>query len=163
MEAFLEVAPQSVLQLYIFIIRQEPRARLIHKIISPISVAFSVISLALAVADNISSEKDLYYYDPPPVFSREKLQSKPHQEHFQRLSWGAYFVILFWHLSMIFGRHISLALFASVYGRYIFVVFALHWLMMVFFACKQSTRVFITKDSDFLKPGTHFCSMQLLH
>lgn len=156
MEAFLEAAPQSVLQLYILIIRQEPR--LIYKIISPISVAFSMISLALAVADYISAEKDLYYYDPPPVFSREKQQSRPHQEHFQRLSWGAYFVILFWHLSMIFGRQISLALFASVYGRYIFVVFALHWLMMVFFACKQNTRVFITKDSDFLKPRKHLCS-----
>ena len=156
MEAFLEAAPQSVLQLYILIIRQEPR--LIYKIISPISVAFSMISLALAVADYISAEKDLYYYDPPPAFSREKQQTRPHQEHFQRLSWGAYFVILFWHLSMIFGRQISLALFASVYGRYIFVVFTLHWLMMVFFACKQNTRVFITKHSDFLKPRKHLCS-----
>ena len=71
MEAFLEAAAQSVLQLYIL----------------------------------------------------TRTTTRPRQEHFQRLSWGAYFVILFWHLSMIFGRQISLALFASVYGRYIFVVF----------------------------------------
>lgn len=159
MEAFLEAAPQSVLQLYIMIIRQEPR--LIYQVITPISVGFSVISLALAVGNYISAEKDLCYYDPPPVFSDEKQQSRPLQRHYKRLSWCGYIVLIFWHLFMIIGRLFSLAFFASVYGRYVFLVFGLHYAMMVYFAYKQNTHVFVTKYDDYfgyLNPRNHLCS-----
>ena len=155
MEAFLEAAPQSVLQLYIVTIRQEPR--LIYRIITPISIVFSVLSLALAVGDFISAEKDMYYYDPPPVLSREKTQNRPQQIHYQRLSWCGYFVIILWHLAMITGRLISLALFASVYGRYVFLVFGIHYAMMVYFAYKQHANVFIRDYGDYFNPGNHIC------
>ena len=152
MEAFLEAAPQSVLQLYIVIIRQEPR--LIYQIITPISIVSSVISLALAVGDYISAEKDIYYYDPPPT---TRCEDKPNQRHFKRLSWCGYFIIIFWHLFMITGRLISLALFATVYGRYLFVVLGIHYAMMVYFAYKQHAHVFITSYGDYFDPRHHLC------
>lgn len=153
MEAFLEAAPQSVLQLYIVIIRLEPR--LIYRIITPISIVSSVISLALAVGDYISAEKDIYYYDPPPT---TRCADKPNQHHFKRLSWTGYFIIILWHLFMITSRLISLALFATVYGRYLFLVLGIHYAMMVYFAYKQHAHVFTTNNSDYFDPRHHLCT-----
>ena len=90
----------------------------------------------LAVGDYISAEKDIYYYDPPPT---TRCEDKPNQRHFKRLSWCGYFIIILWHLFMITGRLISLALFATVYGRYLFVVLGIHYAMMIHCATVRVT------------------------
>ena len=144
MEAFLESAPQLVLQLYIVVVKEE--ARLLYNIITPISIVVSVVSLALAVADYISAVKDLNYYDPAPGHDR-----KP------RLSWTGYFLIIFWHLFMIVGRGVSFALFASVYGVYLFVVIGVHYAAMVYWMYWQHANVFIRHNRDYLDPRRHIC------
>ena len=136
MESFLEAAPQLVLQLYIVIVREE--SRLSYNIITPISIVFSVCSLALSVADYISAVKDLYYYDPPP-----------HRERKPRLTWTGYFLVIFWHLCMIVGRGITFALFASIYGGYLFLVVGVHYVAMVYWMYWQQASVLIHSSEDY--------------
>lgn len=130
MEAFLESAPQFVLQLYIVTVKSE--TRLVYNVITPLSLIASVSSLALAVGDYLSAAKDLNYYDPPPNHSRNP-----------RLSWTGYFIIIFWHLCMISGRGIALALFTSTFGRYLFLIIGIHYFAMVYWMYWQNARVFI--------------------
>ncbi len=136
MESFLEAAPQLVLQLYIVIVREE--RRLSYNIITPISIIVSVCSLALSVADYISAVKDLYYYDPPP--GRER---KP------RLTWTGYFLVIFWHLCMIIGRGITFALFATIFGGYLFLVVGIHYVAMVYWMYWQQANVLIHGSEDY--------------
>ncbi len=145
MEAFLESAPQVVLQLYVVTVREE--ARTLYKIVTPISIAVSMISLALAVADYISARKDLYVYDPPPNRARRT----------ERLSWAAYFLIILWHLFMIISRSIAFALFASIYGRYVFVMVGLHYGLMVYWMYSQHATVFVKRYIDYFDPRRHIC------
>lgn len=145
MEAFLESAPQVVLQLYIVTVRDE--ARLLYKIVTPISIVVSMVSLALAVADYISARKDLYFYDPPPNQPRRS----------ERLTWTAYFLIIFWHLFMIASRGIAFALFAAIYGRYLFVMVGLHYGIMVYWMYSQNATVFVRRYVDYFDPRRHLC------
>ena len=135
-ESFLEAAPQLLLQLYIVIVHDE--SRLSYNIITPISIIVSVCSLALSVADYISAVKDLYFYDPPP-----------HRERKPRLTWTGYFLIIFWHLSMIVGRGIAFALFASTFGGYIFLIVGVHYLAMVYWMYWQQANVLIHSSEDY--------------
>lgn len=128
-ESFMESAPQLVLQLYLLVVHTE--AVLWYRIVTPISIIFSIFSLALSVADYISASKDVNHYDPPP-----------HQKKRQRLSWPAYIVIILWHLLMIISRGVALSLFATVYGAYIFLVIGLHYMAMVYWMYWQQARVF---------------------
>ncbi len=144
-EAFLESAPQVVLQLYVVLVREE--ARLLYKVITPISIAVSMVSLALAVADYFSAGKDLYVYDPPPNRARRT----------ERLSWTAYFLIILWHLFMIVSRGIAFALFASIYGRYLFVMVGLHYGIMVYWMYSQHSAVFVRRYADYFDPRRHIC------
>lgn len=136
MEAFLESAPQFVLQLYIATIKTE--TRLAYNVITPISLIVSVCSLALAVGDYVSAAKDLNYYDPPPNHER-----KP------RLSWCGYFMIIFWHMCMISGRGVALALFTSIFGRYLFLIVGIHYFIMVYWIYWQHAYVFIKTPEDY--------------
>ena len=144
MEAFLESAPQLVLQLYIVVVKEE--SRLLFQILTPISIGVSTLSLALAVADYISAVKDLNYYDPPPGHDR-----KP------RLTWTGYFLIIFWHLFMIVGRGVSFVLFASVHGLYLFLMIGVHYAAMVYWMYWQQASVFVQNYKDYLDPRKHIC------
>lgn len=135
-ESFLEAAPQLVLQLYIVIVHDE--SRLSYQIITPISIIVSMCSLALSVADYISAVKDLYYYDPPP-----------HRERKPRLSWTGYFLVIFWHLCMIVGRGITFALFASIFGGYLFLIVGVHYIAMVYWMYWQQANVLIYSSEDY--------------
>ena len=151
MEAFLESAPQLVLQLYIVLVREE--ARLIYKVITPISIVVSTASLALAVADYISAAKDQYHYDlqAKRQASRRWFLSRP------RLSWPAYFLIIFWHFCMIMSRGVAFALFTCVHGVYLFVIVGVHYFAMLYWMYKQHAHVFVKKRKDYLHPKTHIC------
>ena len=135
-ESFFEAAPQLVLQLYIVIIHEE--SRLSYQIITPISIIVSVCSLALSVADYISAVKDLYYYDPPP-----------HRERKPRLSWFGYFLVILWHLCMIVGRGLTFALFASIFGGFLFLIVGVHYVAMVYWMYWQQAHVLIRSSEDY--------------
>lgn len=134
-EAFLESAPQAVLQLYLLVVHQE--AVLWYKIITPISIVFSIVSLALAVGNYISADKDVNYYDPHPSEQRRP-----------RLSWPGYLTIIFWHLLMITARALAFSLFATVYGAYVFLIVGLHYLAMVYWMYWQQAHVFRHDPED---------------
>ena len=134
-EAFLESAPQVVLQLYLLVVHQE--AVLWYKIVTPISIIFSIVSLALAVGNYISADKDVNHYDPHP--SEEK---RP------RLSWPGYITVILWHLSMIIARGLAFSLFATVYGAYVFLIVVVHYTAMVYWMYWQQAHVFHRDPED---------------
>lgn len=135
-ESFMESAPQLVLQLYLLVVHQQPP--LWYKIVTPISIVFSIVSLALAVGDYISATKDICYYDPPPNAEKKA-----------RLSWPGYLTVIFWHLFMIIARGLAFSLFATLYGAYVFLIAGLHYLMMVYWMYWQHARVFKRRPEDF--------------
>ena len=135
-ESFLESAPQLVLQLYLLVVHDE--AVLWYKIVTPISIVFSVFSLALAVGDYISAAKDVNHYDPHP-----NAEKKP------RLSWPGYLTVIFWHLFMIVARGLAFSLFATIYGAYVFLIVGLHYLAMVYWMYWQQAHVFVHGPDSF--------------
>jgi len=107
LESFLEAAPQTILQLYLLVVHTE--AVLWYRIVTPISIVFSITSLALSVGDYFSAAQDVDHYDPPPNQSRQ-----------DRLSWPAYVGVIVWHLLMIVSRAFSFAFFATIFSRHVF-------------------------------------------
>ena len=135
-ESFMESAPQLVLQLYILVFHQQPP--LWYKIVTPISIAFSIVSLALAVGDYISASKDITHYDPPPNAVKKA-----------RLSWAGYLTVIFWHLFMIIARGLAFSLFATLYGAYVFLIAGVHYFVMVYWMYWQHARIFKRRPEDF--------------
>ena len=113
-ESFMESAPQLILQLYIYIV--SPDDDPVYRIVTPISMLFSLVSLALAIADHHSAGKDTYHY----MF-----------KSYSRLSWMAYFVIIFWQLCLIISRTLAFTFFATEFGLYLFAFLLGHFLLMV--------------------------------
>lgn len=144
MEGFLESAPQLLLQLYILVLEDigDPW----RKAATAIAVIMSMASLALAVGDYVSAGKDILYYDPPP--NRER---KP------RLSWPGYFLIILWHFSMIVSRGLAISLFASEYGLYVFLIGAIHYVVMVYWMYQQDSNLLKRKLSDYDRETPQRC------
>lgn len=135
-DSFMESCPQLVLQIYLLVVHQE--AVLWYKIVTPISILFSIGSLALAVGDYISATKDVNHYDP-----------HPHAEKKPRLSWPGYLTVIAWHLCMIVARGLAFSLFATIYGAYVFLIAGLHYLAMVYWMFWQHAHVFKRRPADF--------------
>ena len=136
MEAFLESAPQLLLQLFIVVV--EDITDPIRKGVTTVAVVVSMVSLSLAIADYISAGKDIIYYDPPPNRVR-----KP------RLSWSGYILVLLWNLGMTISRGVAISLFASEYGYYVFIIGGVHYLIMLYWLYRQDTYVMKKEFSDF--------------
>lgn len=154
-ESFLEAAPQVVLQLYLLVVHTE--AVLWYRIVTPISIFFSITSLALSVGDYFSASQDIEYYDPPPS----------HQKRQKRLSWTAYIGIILWHFLMIVSRALSIALFATIYGSFVFLIIGIHYVAMVYWMFWQQARVFKRTETDFddeehCQVGHRYISWKLL-
>lgn len=132
MTAFMQSAPQLVLQLYISILTKEISST--YRIVTPISIVVSMLSLALAVADYVSASKDINHYDPPP--------NRPETK---RMSWASYISFILWHLAMISSRGIVFALFASVYGVGLLVVLGVHYMGMLYWMYRQHAQVFTVR------------------
>ena len=139
-ESFLESAPQLLLQLYIVVLEEIPDP--VRKFVTGLAVIVSMISLALAVADYISAGKDILHYDPPPGKTRRP-----------RLSWIAYFILIFWQLAMIISRGLAISLFASEYGNFVFLFGGVHYVVMVYWLYSQDAHLFKRKLSDYSIPG----------
>ena len=143
-ESFLESAPQLLLQLYIVVLEDIPDP--VRKFVTGLAVIVSMVSLALAVADYISAGKDIFHYDPPPGKTRRP-----------RLSWVAYFILIFCQLAMIISRGLAISLFASEYGNYVFIVGGIHYFVMVYWLYSQEAHLFKRKLSDYNIPGQNVC------
>lgn len=148
-ESFMESAPQLVLQLYLLVVHEHPP--LWYKIVTPISIVFSIVSLALAVGDYISATKDIYHYDPPPNAEKKA-----------RLSWPGYLTVIFWHLFMVIARGLAFSLFATLYGAYVFLIAGLHYSVMVYWMYWQHARVFKRRPEDFEEEVTTGCASDKL-
>ena len=129
-ESFMEAAPQLILQLYVYIV--SPQSDLVYRIVTPISLLFSLVSLALAITDYHSAGKDTCHY----IFNTED------SDRYPRLSWTAYFVIIFWQLCLIISRTLAFAFFATEFGLYLFVFLLVHFLVMVVWIYSSSYRMF---------------------
>ncbi|XP_065890810.1 XK-related protein 4-like [Dysidea avara] len=128
-EAFLESAPQLILQLYIYVI--EPTTDPVYRVITPISMIFSVVSLALAITDYHSAGKDIYHYMSIDTTDR--------------LSWTAYFVIIFWQLSMVVSRALAFSFFAVEFELYLFLFLLIHFTIMIIWIYCHSYKMCICK------------------
>lgn len=136
-ESFLEAAPQVILQLYLLVVHTE--AVLWYRVVTPISIFISIVSLALSVGDYFSASQDTEHYDPPP----------PHQKKQKRLSWLAYICIIVWHFLMIVSRALSFALFATLFGGFVFLIIGVHYAAMVYWMFWQQAHVFKRDETDF--------------
>lgn len=149
-ESFMESAPQLILQLYIYIV--SPDDDPVYRIVTPISMLFSLVSLALAITDYHSAGKDTYHY----MFKTSS-----------RLSWTAYFVVIFWQLCLIISRTLAFTFFATEFGLYLFAFLLGHFLLMVVWIYSVSYKMCkwepISNDQTDSRKSTTYNYACLLH
>ena len=144
MEAFLEAAPQAILQLYLMQIQEE--TILFYKIITPLSIISSVVTLSFAVADFASAGKDILAYVPIYVHSKIRPITQGDLNR-ERMTWTAYFVYIFWQFFFISSRVLAISFFAAEYGAYVFVILGTHYAIMVYWMYHQTGNIFLLSDN----------------
>jgi len=150
-EAFLESAPQLILQLYIYII--EPTTDPVYRVVTPISMIFSTVSLALAITDYHSAGKDIYHY----MFNTT-----------DRLSWTAYFIIIFWQLSLVVSRALAFSFFAVEFELYLFLFLLIHFAIMIIWIYCYSYKMCLCRpvneldQTDSIKPYCYYCALPFI-
>lgn len=122
-EAYLESAPQLVLQLYILAYHR--RVKTESDIRTAVTAACSLVSLAWSIVAYTSALRDV-------------MQSK--------ISWTGLFFQIMWRFFMLASRIIAFVLFASVYSVWLFVAIGIHWLIMFLFLVTQYST--FCSDSD---------------
>ena len=139
MEAFLESCPQAILQLYLMQVQEEPVV--FYRVITPLSILSSFVGLALAVADFASAGKDILAFVPISCLPEVGHVAKDHQSH-KRMSWLMYFVVIIWHLCIISARGLALSFFAAGFSGYVFLILAMHYLIMVCWMYHQTGQMY---------------------
>lgn len=150
MEAFLESGSQAVLQLYLMQVQEEPVV--FYRIITPLSILSSFVGLALAAADFASAGKDILAYFPIsclPGISQVKKDEAVHE----RMSWTVYFVVIFWHLCIISARGLAVSFFAAGFRGYVFVILAVHYVVMVWWMYRETGQMYLLTAGDEGKPS----------
>ncbi|EDO39431.1 predicted protein, partial [Nematostella vectensis] len=123
LEAYLESAPQLVLQLYILSYRR--RFDMNSDLITAIAAACSLVSLAWAIVAYQKSLRDVFC---------------------DNVSWTGFFLQVMWRLFMVASRVVAMVLFASYFNLWLGVAIALHWLLMFIFLVTQSTKFCMDND-----------------
>ncbi|XP_070555805.1 uncharacterized protein [Ptychodera flava] len=113
-EAFMESAPQLVLQLYILLTVNEDH------IWTGVSAAVSLISLSWSLA----------------AYSKAHRQVR---EDKNTVSWAGLILQTLWRTCMILSRVVAVVFFASFFKVYTFVVLGVHWLVMTIWIYSQKT------------------------
>lgn len=118
-ECFLESAPQLVLQLFIMAYNKRFDAE--SDWLTVFAAGSSLLSLAWAIVGYTKALRDFLG------------QGESH-------SWVGLFLQIIWRMCMVASRVVALVLFASYYTIWLFVVVAVHWLMMTTWLIFQKTR-----------------------
>ena len=123
-EAFLESAPQLVLQLYIMAYRRIFNVE--SDWFTAIAAVSSLVSLAWAIVSYSKALRDL-------------------NANKGSLSWFGFGFQILWRLCMVASRVVAFVVFASVYSYYLFVAVGIHWILMSLWLISQRTK-FCTDD-----------------
>lgn len=145
MEAFLESGPQAILQLYLMQVQEEPVV--FYRVITPLSILSSFVSLALAVADFASAGKDILAFIP--ISRPHEISPVTKEDHVhERMSWTVYFIVILWHLFTISARGLALSFFAAGYSGYVFLILAMHYVVMVCWMYHQTGQMYQLAAGD---------------
>ena len=126
-QAFLESAPQLVLQLYILI--QRGRFELENDLLIALTACFSLVSMIWAI---LAYSKSLRDFRTQPC----------------TLTGAGLFFQFLWRVSMVTSRVVAMVLFASYYRYWLFVGVGAHWLIMTLWLIGQRTRFFSDEDGS---------------
>ncbi|XP_035207577.1 XK-related protein 4-like [Stegodyphus dumicola] len=113
-ESFTESAPQLVLQLYIMVSTEEWNPW------TGISAVASVLSLGWGIS----------------AYSKSMRSVRPEKK---TLSWWGLLFQALWRIGMVSSRVTAMVLFAAIFGQWLLLVFALHWLSMTVWVFMQKT------------------------
>eukprot|EP00057_Strongylocentrotus_purpuratus_P011770 XP_011666244.1 PREDICTED: XK-related protein 4-like [Strongylocentrotus purpuratus] len=123
LEAFMESAPQLVLQVYIMVYSEELFwLTAASAIVSLLSLAFSLGIYQKALRDFLPDKEKLSYSNVALIFV--------------------------WRLFTITARVLAMALFASIYGWWVFVLAAAHWAVMTAWLIWQRTSYHTSKYDE---------------
>lgn len=125
LQAFLESAPQLVLQLYILL--QRPPFGSKDNLLTAVAAACSLVSIIWAILAYSKSLRDF------------------RKQGYVLSAAGLFFQIL-WRISMIFSRVVAMVLFASYFKQWLFVAVGAHWMMMTMWLICQRTRFCTDED-----------------
>lgn len=125
LQAFLESAPQLVLQLYILLKR--PRLQENFELFIAATAACSLISLVWAILAYSKSLRDF------------------RTQGYILSAAGLLFQVL-WRFSTVTSRVVAMVLFASYFKQWLFVAVGAHWLMMTMWLICQRTRFCTDED-----------------
>lgn len=125
LQAFLESAPQLVLQLYILL--QRPRFELKQDWLIVVTAACSLVSLMWAILAYSKSLRDF------------------RKQGYVLSVAGLCFQIL-WRISMVTSRVVAMVLFASYFKQWLFVAVGAHWIIMTMWLICQRTRFCTDED-----------------
>lgn len=132
-EAYLESAPQLVLQLYILAYHR--RFNTSSDLFTAITACCSLVSLAWAIVAYSNSLRDFMQH---------------------KVSWIGFFFQIMWRLSMLASRIVAMVLFASFYGIWLFVCIGVHWLIMFLCLVMQYTDFCMDTQGNH-HPGREVC------
>ncbi|KAL9980918.1 hypothetical protein ACROYT_G009560 [Oculina patagonica] len=125
LQAFLESAPQLVLQLYILL--QRPRFWSKDDLLTTVAAACSLVSMIWAILAYSKSLRD---------FRKQGYVLSAAGLCFQTL----------WRISMVTSRVVAMVLFASYFKQWLFVAVGAHWMIMTTWLICQRTRFCTDED-----------------
>lgn len=127
LQAFLESAPQLVLQLYILL--QRPRLGLKDDMLTAVAAACSLVSMIWAILAYSKSLRDF------------------RKQGYVLSAAGLFFQVL-WRISVVTSRVVAMVLFASYFKQWLFVAVGAHWIIMTMWLICQRTRFCTDEDGS---------------
>ena len=127
LQAFLQSAPQLVLQLYILL--QRPRLRVKDDMFTAVAAACSLVSMIWAILAYSKSLRDF------------------RKQGYVLSAAGLFFQVL-WRISVVSSRVVAMVLFASYFKQWLFVAVGVHWIIMTMWLICQRTRFCTDEDGN---------------
>lgn len=127
LQAFLQSAPQLVLQLYILL--QRPRLQVKDDMLTVVAAACSLVSMIWAILAYSKSLRDF------------------RKQGYILSAAGLFFQVL-WRISVVTSRVVAMVLFASYFKQWLFVAVGAHWMIMTTWLICQRTRFCTDEDGN---------------